>query len=96
MLPNQSAQLPPPVHPTGPPIVPPNQPAPQPPPINPAGPPQPVPNWAQPLPCQPSPQIIHQQMVNWNNFKPEFTGKSEEDTKAHLLCTNDWMQTHNF
>ena len=35
-------------------------------------------------------------MVNWSNFKPEFTGKPEEDTEVHLLCTNDWMWTHNF
>ena len=35
-------------------------------------------------------------MVNWSHFKPEFAGKSEEDAEAHLLCTNDWMQTHNF
>ena len=35
-------------------------------------------------------------MVNWSNFKPEFTGKPEEDAEVHLLCTNDWMWTHNF
>ena len=35
-------------------------------------------------------------MVNWSHFKPEFAGKPEEDAEAHLQCTNDWMQTHNF
>ena len=35
-------------------------------------------------------------MVNWSYFRPEFAGKPEEDAEAHLLCTNDWMQTHNF
>ena len=35
-------------------------------------------------------------MVNWSHFKPEFAGKPEEDAEAHLLCTNDWMRTHNF
>ena len=35
-------------------------------------------------------------MVNWSNFKPEFAGKPEEDADVHLLCTNDWMQTHRF
>ena len=35
-------------------------------------------------------------MVNWSHFKPEFTDKPEEDAETHLLCTNDWMQTHNF
>ena len=68
----------------------------QPVPANPAGPLQPVPNWPQPLPHQPASQIIHQQMVNWSHFKPEFAGKPEEDAEAHLLCTNDWMRTHNF
>ena len=55
----------------------------------------PVPN-PQPFPNQPAPQIIHHQMVNLSHFKPEFTGKPEEDAEAHLLCTNDWMTTHNF
>ena len=27
---------------------------------------------------------------------PEFSGKPEEDAEAHLLRTNDWMETHNF
>ena len=35
-------------------------------------------------------------MVNWSHFKPEYAGKTEEDAEAHLLCTNDWMRTHNF
>ena len=35
-------------------------------------------------------------MVDWSHFKPEFTGKPEEDAEAHLLCTNDWIRTHNF
>ena len=54
--------------------------------------------WPQPHLHQPSTssQIIHQQMVNWSHFKPEFKCKPEEDAEAHLLCTNDWMQTHNF
>ena len=33
---------------------------------------------------------------NWSHFKPEFSGKPEEDAKAHLLRTNDWMNTHQF
>ena len=35
-------------------------------------------------------------MINWSHFKPEFAGRPEEDTEAHLLRTNDWMRTHNF
>ena len=34
--------------------------------------------------------------LNWSNFKPEFSGKPEEDAEAHLLCSNDWMEAHRF
>ena len=34
--------------------------------------------------------------MNWSYFKPEFSGKAEEDATAHLLKTNDWMDTYNF
>ena len=34
--------------------------------------------------------------LNWSHFKPEFAGKPEEDLEAHLLRTNDWMDSHNF
>ena len=34
--------------------------------------------------------------MNWSYFKPEFSGKAEEDTTTHLLKTNDWMDTYNF
>ena len=33
---------------------------------------------------------------NWSHFKPRFAGKPEEDAEAHLLRTNDWMDTHDF
>ena len=29
-------------------------------------------------------------------MKLEFSGKPEKDAVAHLLRTNDWMETHNF
>ena len=32
--------------------------------------------------------------LNWSNFKPEFSGKPEEDAEAHLLHSNDWMEGH--
>ena len=35
-------------------------------------------------------------VLNWSHFRPEFSGKPEEDAEAHLLRTNDWMETHNF
>ena len=34
--------------------------------------------------------------LNWSNFKPEFSGKPEEDTEGHLLYSNDWMNAHHF
>ena len=34
--------------------------------------------------------------LNWSHFKPEFSGKPDEDAEANLLCTNDWMTTHHF
>ena len=44
-------------------------------------------------PAQQGQQIIH---LNWSYFKPEFSGKSDEDAEAHLLCTNDLMNAHHF
>ena len=38
-------------------------------------------------------QVVH---LNWSNFKPEFSGKPDEDAEVHLLCSNDWMNTHCF
>ena len=37
-----------------------------------------------------------QTQLNWSYFKPEFSGKPEEDVEAHLLRKIDWMETHNF
>ena len=34
--------------------------------------------------------------LHWSHFKPEFWGKPDEDAEAHLLRTNDWMDTHAF
>ena len=34
--------------------------------------------------------------LKWSNFKPEFSGKPEEDEETHLLCLNDWMEAHCF
>ena len=35
--------------------------------------------------------------LNWSHFMPTFSGEVEkEDARAHLLSTNDWMQTHGF
>ena len=50
------------------------------------------PNLPQNLPVQ----MANPQQLNWSYFKPELSGKPEEDAEAHLLRTNDWMETHNF
>ena len=42
------------------------------------------------VPAPPRPQL------NWSHFKPKYAGKPDEDAKAHLLRTNDWMDTHKF
>ena len=34
--------------------------------------------------------------LNWCHFKPKYAGKLEEDVEAHLLMTNNWMDTQNF
>ena len=44
-------------------------------------------------PAGPQQQLVH---LNWSNFKPEFSGKLDEDAEAHLLHSNDWMNTHCF
>ena len=44
-------------------------------------------------PQKPRQKLIH---LNWSYFKPEFSGKPDEDAEAHLLCTNDWMNAHHF
>ena len=54
-------------------------------------PPQPAP---QPVLSQPGQQV--HMCMNWSNFKPEYSGKPEEDVEDHLLRTNDWMNTHDF
>ena len=58
------------------------------PPVQPAVPP------TQPFvtPVQPGPMP----QLNWSHFKPNLTGKQDEDVEAHLLSTNDWMDTHAF
>ena len=47
----------------------------------------------QPADLQATQQMVH---LNWSNFKPEISGKPDEDAEAHLLHTNDWMNAPNF
>ena len=37
-------------------------------------------------------QVAH---LNWSYFKPEFSGKPNEDAEAHLLHINNWMNAHH-
>ena len=74
---------------------------PPPPPVPPAGPVVPQTPQApqqQAAPLQTAALQAPQQMVhlNWSNFKPEISGKPDKDAKAHLLCTNNWMNAHHF
>ena len=110
--PNQLPDNPPnpPNSPPIPPNLPPNQP--DQPPNNPPNPPNPLPFLpnlpsnlpnpppdppANPLnPIQPQNPPFQVPQFNWLYFKPEFSGKPEEDAMAPLLRTNDWMETHNF
>ena len=97
----------PPVHITDP-VQPPNPPAHVPDPVQPEAPAAQIPDLIQPQdppahepnpvqPPAPPVHIINQiPQLNWSYFKAEFSGKSEEDGKAHLLRTNYWMETHNF
>ena len=32
--------------------------------------------------------------LNWSHIKNKFSRKPDEDAEAHLLKTNDWMDTH--
>ena len=50
----------------------------------------------QALQAQQAPQgqkLVH---LNWSYFKPEISGKPEEDAGAHLFHTNNWMNAHHF
>ena len=49
-----------------------------------------------PQPLQPQPGQQVQMDMNSSRFKPEYSGKPEEDVEAHLLRTNDWMNRHDF
>ena len=49
-----------------------------------------------PNPIQPQSPPVQMPQLNWSYFKPEISGKHEEDAVAHLLQTNDLMEIHNF
>ena len=37
--------------------------------------------------------MANPQQLNWSYFEPEFSGKPQEDVEAHLLRTDDWIDT---
>ena len=43
-----------------------------------------------------APGVPQRPQLNWSHFKPKYAGKLEEDAEAHLLRTNNWMDTHDF
>ena len=47
-------------------------------------------------PEAPHPPAPYMPPLNWSHFKPEYSGKPDEDAEAHFLGTNDWMDTHGF
>ena len=57
-----------------------------------------LPNPPAQVPNPMVPQVPPAQVSQFNlsYFKPKFWGKPEEDAEAHLLRTNDWMETLNF
>ena len=34
--------------------------------------------------------------IKWSYFKPEFSGKPQEDPDAYILRMINWIDTHNF
>ena len=61
----------------------------------------PVPEGAQEPPAPQVPQVPQQPVshilpLNWSHFKPKISGKPDGDAEAHLLRTNDWVDTHRF
>ena len=66
-----------------------------PPPQNPQIPPVPQAHHVSQALQVPQQPTLHMPL-NWSHFKPKFSGKPDEDAKAHLLRTNDWMDTHRF
>ena len=71
----------------------------------PPAPPDPPPPQNQQIPIVPNAPLVliaphvptpDMPQLNWSHFKPKYLGKPEEDAEAHLLRTNDWMDTHRF
>ena len=57
-----------------------------------------VPNASQVPPAPEAPHLPapHVLLLNWSHFKPKYSRKPDKDAKAHLLSTNNWMDTQRF
>ena len=49
-------------------------------------------------PAQEAPHLptSHMPLLNLSHFNPKYFGKPDEESEAHLLRTNDWMDIHRF
>ena len=63
----------------------------------------PHPNQNPPPPLNPfmanapiAPEAPQRPQLNWFHFNPKYAGRPDKDVEAHLLRTNDWMDTHEF
>ena len=61
---------------------------------NPQNPPPPLNPFLPNVPIPPG--ALQRPQLNWSHFKPEYAGEPDEDTEAHLLRINGWMDTHEF
>ena len=43
-----------------------------------------------------APKVPYMPPLNWCHFKPEYSGKLDEDVETHLLRMHGWMDTHGF
>ena len=41
-------------------------------------------------------EIPQRPQLNWSYLKLQYAGRSDKDVEAHLLRTNDWMDTQKF
>ena len=55
----------------------------------PEGTPDPSASQAPHMPQALQQPVMHMTPLNWSHFKPEFSGKPDEDAEAHLLRKND-------
>ena len=57
-----------------------------------------IPNAPQVLPAPEALHLptSHMPLLNWSHLKPKYSRKTNKDREAHLLSTNNWIDTHRF